>query len=553
MSKEEEADYETQPIVQSRESFIGNVPEANEKAFGTKTITAWGSFVLIFNNNTGPGMVILPLVYQQAGWFTPTFALVLICILSSFAATMMCEAMQMIPGNSNFEKRFEFATTVRYYWGEKYYKLVQILYTISMQATNIAAMIISAQVVDQLLQNAFGNMYAIDYEVWPPSPVSSSNCTSNSHPWHVDGSCSDPTFVITIGYVAVMAVCIPLGWVNLDDNMWFQWVGMIGMILLTGEFIVNFILRMPSTDCFYEGSDDGENWCKTTLANGSTYISNITDNGIQRTPFFVAAGQPQVIGVAAFTFSYVVTIPSWLNEKKEMVSVNKSIWYAASVGTSLSILIGVMAAWAYALTEGQNGRQNANDILSILTLPYNNQETQYSAYIWDVMTLVTGIPVAAIMIRYNLLSGKVCGPFWSFFWGVVSAWIITAFFYETQYLTNLCNYVTIFVSGYVNFVIPCLLYRSALKAQLPKDSIYGINDNEDEPILPHINPVVEPPVNALPSFLYWPSFRKNDSWSLSFHKIESLQDKIRAAEILAGFFFLLCTGAIIQNVVAFSS
>jgi hypothetical protein len=47
----------------------------------------------------------LPLVFQQAGWFTPTFSIVLIFILSSFAATMLCEAIQLIPGNHHFEKR----------------------------------------------------------------------------------------------------------------------------------------------------------------------------------------------------------------------------------------------------------------------------------------------------------------------------------------------------------------------------------------------------------------------------------------------------------------
>ena len=35
------------------------------------------------------------------------------------------------------------------------------------------------------------------------------------------------------------------------------------------------------------------------------------------------------------------------------------------------------------------------------------QVTQYSAYVWDFSTLIPGIPVLAIMIRYNLLSGKV--------------------------------------------------------------------------------------------------------------------------------------------------
>ena len=40
----------------------------------------------------------------------------------------------------------EFATTVQYYYGYKAYMTTQILYTITMQFLNIAAMIISAQV-----------------------------------------------------------------------------------------------------------------------------------------------------------------------------------------------------------------------------------------------------------------------------------------------------------------------------------------------------------------------------------------------------------------------
>ncbi len=112
--------------------------------------------------------MIAPLCFQQAGWFTPTLAIMITFVLSSFAATMLCEAMQMIPGNKNFEKRYglchgcwvlplelmcrlavfsyEFATTVQYYWGYKWYYVFQILYTVSMQFLNIAAMIISAQV-----------------------------------------------------------------------------------------------------------------------------------------------------------------------------------------------------------------------------------------------------------------------------------------------------------------------------------------------------------------------------------------------------------------------
>ena len=51
---------------------------------------------------------------------TPTLALFVAYMLSSLAATMLCEAMQRIPGNQNFEHRYEFATTVQHYYGRNW-------------------------------------------------------------------------------------------------------------------------------------------------------------------------------------------------------------------------------------------------------------------------------------------------------------------------------------------------------------------------------------------------------------------------------------------------
>jgi len=75
------------------------------QGFGHKSITMAGSFCLNLNNCMGPAMVLLPLVYQQAGWFSPTIVLCLVFALSSFNATMLCEAMQRIPKNFNFDHR----------------------------------------------------------------------------------------------------------------------------------------------------------------------------------------------------------------------------------------------------------------------------------------------------------------------------------------------------------------------------------------------------------------------------------------------------------------
>jgi hypothetical protein len=36
--------------------------------------------------------------------------------------------------------------------------------------------------------------------------------------------------------------------------------------------------------------------------------------------------------------------------------------------------------------------------------------TKLSSYLWNIFTLIPGIPVLAIMVRYNLLNGTGAGP-----------------------------------------------------------------------------------------------------------------------------------------------
>ena len=85
-----------------------------------QTITYLGSLCLNINNIMGPAIVAFPSIYAQSGWFLPTSLLLVVCVLSAFSSTMLCEAMQRIPGNHNLMKRYEFATTVKHYWGDKW-------------------------------------------------------------------------------------------------------------------------------------------------------------------------------------------------------------------------------------------------------------------------------------------------------------------------------------------------------------------------------------------------------------------------------------------------
>lgn len=54
------------------------------------------SLLLQINNLIGPGMLALPIMYQQAGWFLSTVLLLFFFVLSSLAATMLCESIAIL-------------------------------------------------------------------------------------------------------------------------------------------------------------------------------------------------------------------------------------------------------------------------------------------------------------------------------------------------------------------------------------------------------------------------------------------------------------------------
>ena len=104
-----------------------------------------------------------------------------------------------------------------------------------------------------------------------------------------DGCEEDYTSIISIGFLASMAICIPFGYINLvslhsvcvracvhgnlhhcvfflcyshqppmccccccwphgmqckDENMWFQWLSLVGLVAFTLEFLVQFVLNL---------------------------------------------------------------------------------------------------------------------------------------------------------------------------------------------------------------------------------------------------------------------------------------------------------------------
>jgi hypothetical protein len=80
------------------------------------------------------------------GLWVMTAMLIFFTALTSFACTMLTEAMALIPGNERFQKRIEFSNLVHILFGQKLYIAQQICYNLAMQSLNIASIIVTAQV-----------------------------------------------------------------------------------------------------------------------------------------------------------------------------------------------------------------------------------------------------------------------------------------------------------------------------------------------------------------------------------------------------------------------
>lgn len=135
-----------------------------------------------------------------------------------------------------------------------------------------------------------------------------------------------------------MAICIPFGYLNLDENMWFQWLSFAGLLIFTIEFYVQFVANMtfwndgldyvclPASDHLSDANISDCDYYHKIPPVGSNY-TNLTHNGVARTPAFISTidGQSQVIGLSVFAYAYVVTIPSWVNEKKPGVRTSEKL------------------------------------------------------------------------------------------------------------------------------------------------------------------------------------------------------------------------------------
>ncbi len=203
---------------------------------------------------------------------------------------MLCEAMKFYPDNRYFEKRVEFATLSKHFLGARFYLIVQILLNLSLLSMNLVSILQTVQVMDWLLVRIFGCTYGITFV---PSIAAKEVCPLVGTCLHQDSPFGND-MVIGLGFLVSLALVIPLGFLNLDDNIGVQ---AACTMIQSGIFIfwiVSFCMR---------GFDTG------AVAAVGTDQSN-------------------VLGQVMVNFAFVLTVPSWCNERRRSSSVNATIWSA---------------------------------------------------------------------------------------------------------------------------------------------------------------------------------------------------------------------------------
>jgi len=316
-----------------------------------------------------------------------------------------------------------------FFFGKKGLIIAMIFINISMQCANIASIIECAQVADEAIIKIFGRSCGL--QLYPHFGM---ECVSAEIPSDSPFDAS-AYYLFTIGFLIMMVAVIPMGLLNLDDNIYLQIIADIFLAVVTIDFIATFIMH---------GID------------------------FSQVPVYKSGGQAAILGFVMANYAFVTTVPSWCSEKKRDVSVNKSLWLATTSATVVFFLLGFVGALSFKFPS--NG-----DVLSVINASsYANLFTKILVYLFPLMVLATTIPVFSIVVRYNLIQSHI-PKIWANFFAVVLPWIVVIPFLTGNGLNNILTWGTLFFTSIANFVIPFVVYIQSCRF---KKSPRNLDDNQ---------------------------------------------------------------------------
>ncbi|KAJ3023275.1 hypothetical protein HKX48_003726 [Thoreauomyces humboldtii] len=404
-------------IARTVASLRGELPRRTtiSKLLKAKTISFFGGVCLLINGMTGPGVPFTQATFQQSGWFFPTILFLAFALVSALSVLFIIEAMQAVPGNKHFQGTVEFATLINFYFGNMAHYVGQFLLYGALQSNAMQCIVLMAQTFDNILIDVFGKSCALV----PHGPNAGWYCVakiSDTFP-----SPFEDTFILfSCGILLVVILSVPLGMVNLDDNIIAQVVAFWLSVAIGIEWI---------GASFYLGLEPAR-----VPALGTKFST--------------------VVGTIMLNLAFTTVVPSWINIKKRDVNTQGVVWSAVAIAVTFYMLVGLIPALGFTLDA-------SGSILPALMRTGKLNKT--TAYMFSIVMLLPSIPVNFIVAQNNLVQNKVAGKRVGIILAHVLPWFFCIPLQTGQTMQAFISWTSLLFVSTANFIIPLLIYIKCLR------------------------------------------------------------------------------------------
>jgi hypothetical protein len=271
----------------------------------------------------------------------PTITLLLLAVVTFICSGMLISCMSRLPSNKAFTRRVEYSDVMNHFLSRPLYWMSFICYQVALLSTNIALIIQSVQVMDFAIAAVLGHSCLI--------PQFAPSFAVYACPSAVDGGITvfaDGTYGLPLGFFLTALIIIPLGLLNLDDNI----------IVQKGAFLLLISI------CFTWAVMFGEKGFH------SDWVPAV---GTEFAP---------VVGISIANFAFLTSLPSWINEKKPNVSIEASLASSLLISVLMFLLMGLLCGLAF--TPWTSSATLLDQVLSLGTPLAKVSQQQHSRPPW---------------------------------------------------------------------------------------------------------------------------------------------------------------------------
>ena len=388
----------------------------------------------------GAGIPLLPSAFQSAGLVSSSVFTIVVAILAGLAATMLAEVTKQATSSGGTE----YSTLCKEHLGPNSFRLVQVILNLSLLSLNLVSILLTIQVMDWTIVRIFGCTCGL---VLLSGGDTSSTAAGFDCVCFAANQCSrgDSPFqsdmVIGVGFLVVLALVVPLSFLNLENNIVVQVISVLAQVAIMVQWMVVF---------FAKG-----------FPNSSSSPKEVHSSSV-----IVITSQGSMLSQVVLNFAFAMTVPSWMAVRRTSSSVNTVVWSSIIFSTVFFLAVGILGALSFPSLDGES-------ILTAIDRASNGSVlSEVSVYLFPLIAVASSIPVFCIIVRDNLLESKLCRRRgWANLWAVVLPWILVIPLTAGNSVFNaVTTYTSILFLIPINFIIPVWLYYAAVLKKKKKSA-----------------------------------------------------------------------------------